>query len=70
MLILGLGDLEISHLLIKSRDIEIRNCIVMDNDQQEDKPPILKRWSYWYALVIGFLLLLIGFFYLFTKHFS
>jgi hypothetical protein len=35
-----------------------------------DKVPLFKRWSYWYALVIGFLLLLIGFFYLLTKHFS
>lgn len=35
-----------------------------------DKVPLFKKWSYWYVLVIGFLLLLIGFFYFLTKHFS
>jgi len=36
----------------------------------EDKPPLFKSWTSWYVLVIGFLLLLIILFYLFTKHFS
>lgn len=40
------------------------------DDMQDDKAPLVKKWSYWYALVIGFLILLIIFFYLFTKHFS
>jgi Mg2+ and Co2+ transporter CorA len=32
--------------------------------------PLFPRWSYWYALVIGVLILLIIFFYFLTKHFS
>jgi glucose uptake protein GlcU len=36
----------------------------------EDKVPVFKKWSHWYALVIGFLALLIILFYLFTKYFS
>ena len=39
-------------------------------DNQEDKSPLFKSWNYWYMLVIAFLLLLITFFYLFTKYFS
>ena len=39
-------------------------------DLPEDKVPLFKKWSYWYTLVIGFLLLLIVFFYFLTKHFS
>lgn len=35
-----------------------------------DQVPLFKKWSYWYVLVIGFLLLLIAFFYFLTKHFS
>jgi hypothetical protein len=35
-----------------------------------EKVPLFKRWSYWYALVIAFLLLCIGVFYFLTKHFS
>lgn len=35
-----------------------------------DKPPIFKSWNAWYFVVIGFLLLLIILFYLFTKHFA
>jgi hypothetical protein len=42
----------------------------MKNDLPEDKVPLFKKWSYWYVLVIGFLLLLIVFFYFLTKHFS
>jgi hypothetical protein len=36
----------------------------------DDKIPLFKKWSSWYALVIGFLVLLIIFFYLFTKYFA
>jgi len=35
-----------------------------------DEAPLFRRWSYWYALVIGFLLVLIIFFYFLTKHFA
>ena len=40
------------------------------DDMQEDKVPLFKKWSYWYVLVMGFLFLLIVFFYFFTKYFS
>jgi hypothetical protein len=40
------------------------------NEEIQDKAPLFPKWSYWYALVIGFLVLLIGFFYFLTKHFS
>jgi len=36
----------------------------------EDKAPFFKSWNSWYMIVIGFLLVLIGLFYLFTKYFS
>jgi hypothetical protein len=36
----------------------------------EERPPVFKTWTAWYALVIGFLFLLIICFYFFTKHFS
>jgi glucose uptake protein GlcU len=36
----------------------------------DEKPPFFKSWNSWYAMVIGFLALLIILFYLFTKHFS
>jgi len=36
----------------------------------DEKTPLFKNWNYWYALVIGFLILLIISFYFFTKHFS
>jgi len=35
-----------------------------------DKAPMFKNWNGWYALVIGFLILLIILFYFFTKRFS
>jgi Mg2+ and Co2+ transporter CorA len=35
-----------------------------------EKVPGFKKWSYWYALVIGFLAVLILLFYLLTKHFA
>jgi len=39
-------------------------------EEQEEQPPLFKKWSTWYTLVIGFLVLLILFFYFLTKHFS
>jgi hypothetical protein len=36
----------------------------------KERAPLFKKWSYWYALVIGFLVLCIVLFYLLTKHFS
>lgn len=35
-----------------------------------DKAPFFKNWNYWYALVIGFLFVLIILFSLFTKKFA
>lgn len=43
---------------------------VNDAQRQEDDAPLFKRWSYWYALVIGFLVILVFFFYMLTKHFA
>lgn len=43
--------------------------LIMD-EQQDERPPLFRKWSHWYALVIGFQLLLIIFFYLLTKFFS
>ena len=37
---------------------------------QEEKVPLFKKWSYWYVLVIGFLVFCIIVFYFLTKHFS
>ncbi len=42
----------------------------MNTQDQEEQVPLFKKWSTWYAVVIGFLVLLIVFFYLLTKHFS
>jgi hypothetical protein len=42
-------------------------------DQPEDdkeRAPLFGNWSYWYALVIGFLVFCIAVFYYLTKHFS
>ena len=41
----------------------------MESNEPE-KVPLFKKWNYWYALVIGFLIFLIIFFYFFTKMFS
>jgi len=41
----------------------------MDSSPDE-KPPFFKSWVSWYLLVVGFLILLIVLFFLFTKHFS
>ncbi len=35
-----------------------------------DKAPLFKNWNYWYMLVIGFLVILIILFSLFTKKFA
>jgi len=35
-----------------------------------EKIPVFSKWRYWYWLVIGFLVLLIVSFYLFTKYFA
>ncbi len=40
------------------------------NFNEEEPAPLFGKWIYWYALVIGFLLVLIVLFYFFTKHFS
>ncbi len=40
------------------------------NELPDEKPPFFKSWKTWYLLVIGFLVVLIILFYLFTKHFS
>jgi len=42
----------------------------MDMEEQEEQSPLFKKWGTWYRLVIGFLVLLILFFYFLTKHFS
>jgi hypothetical protein len=39
-------------------------------NDQKDKAPLFKTWSQWYALVIGFLIVLILFFYWLTKTFA
>ncbi len=39
-------------------------------EQDNDKAPFFKSWTHWYVLVIGFLVLLIILFSLFTKRFA
>jgi hypothetical protein len=41
-----------------------------NDSHPEERPPLFHNWNYWYALVIGFLALLILFFYLFTNYFA
>jgi hypothetical protein len=38
-------------------------------EQEDDKAPFFRNWNTWYALVIGFLLVLISLFYLLTQTF-
>jgi len=38
--------------------------------ENEERIPVFKKWSHWYAFVMGVLLVLIIFFFLFTKYFS
>jgi hypothetical protein len=47
-----------------------KNKSHMSEERSEDDAPLFKKWSYWYALVIGFLVILVVFFYLLTKHFA
>lgn len=37
---------------------------------EKEKVPLFRTWNQWYGFVIGFLVALIVFFYLFTKFFS
>lgn len=39
-------------------------------EKDNDKIPLFKSWNRWYVFVILFLVLLIGLFSAFTKHFS
>ncbi|HSU28477.1 MAG TPA: hypothetical protein VLJ68_08855 [Chitinophagaceae bacterium] len=39
-------------------------------ETDNDKAPLFKNWNYWYVLVIGFLIVLIILFSLFTKQFA
>ncbi len=41
----------------------------MKDKIQEDPPPVFQTWNRWYALVLGTLIALIAFFYLFTLAF-
>lgn len=38
--------------------------------QQENLPPFVKTWNQFYLLLVGWLLFLIGAFYLFTAYFQ
>jgi hypothetical protein len=42
----------------------------MNKEEDQDRVPLFGKWSYWYALVIGFLVFCIALFYLLTKYFS
>jgi len=42
----------------------------MTEETHDEEAPLFKRWNVWYVLVIGFLILLILFFYFLTKKFS
>lgn len=37
---------------------------------ESEKVPLFRTWTQWYGFVIGFLVVLIVLFYLFTKYFS
>jgi len=37
---------------------------------EKEQIPVFRKWRYWYWLLIGFLLLLVVLFYLFTKYFA
>ena len=39
-------------------------------ERNDDKAPLFRSWTYWYVLVIAFLILLIILFSLFTKTYS
>jgi len=38
----------------------------MNSLPEEDRPPVFRRWSSWYAVVLGLLILQIVAFYLIT----
>jgi len=38
--------------------------------EKREKVPFFKSWNHWYVFVLLFLIVLVGFFYFFTKHFS
>ncbi|MGN6646613.1 MAG: hypothetical protein ACTHJT_08785 [Cytophaga sp.] len=38
--------------------------------EQEDKPPFLNTWNNVYVFIIGFLVVTIGLFYIFTNYFK
>lgn len=42
----------------------------MNKPDSHERPPLFKRWTHWYWLVIGFLGVLIVLFYWMTRHFS
>jgi len=42
--------------------------MIMQNDP--DKVPLFKSWQTWYGVVIVSLILLVTFFYVFTKYFE
>ena len=42
----------------------------MNKEEDQDRVPLFGKWSYWYALVIGWLIFCIAVFYILTKYFS
>ena len=40
------------------------------NEIDIEKPPIFSQWKWWYLLLIGWLGLLISFFYFITRYFG
>jgi len=38
--------------------------------QADEKIPLFKKWNHWYALVVAVLVVLIVFFFWFTKRFA
>lgn len=42
----------------------------MNKQEDQERVPLFGKWSYWYALVIGFLVFCIAVFYILTKSFS
>ncbi|MBE7174291.1 MAG: hypothetical protein INR73_27200 [Williamsia sp.] len=41
-----------------------------DTQQTQEKVPLFPSWNYWYALVTGWLLLLIALFFFITNRFA
>ncbi len=39
-------------------------------EEDKERAPLFGKWSYWYALVIGFLVFCILVFYFLTKQFA